>query len=125
MGSVSWSTTSTPDTSSIDELRVFHLFLSVPVERPDFVSTLGSCKTVTYQGVATKASLLRLPGVPNWATATRIVSQGADGAGIIGLCRGLYVSVAFTQKPGGDLAPDDTTALVKFFNDQATKLEAI
>ena len=38
------STTSTPDTSSIDELRVFHLFLSVPVERPDFVSTLGSVK---------------------------------------------------------------------------------
>jgi hypothetical protein len=125
VGSVSWSTTSAADMSSIDELKVFNLFLSVPVERPDFVSTLDKCGTVTYQGVATKASLLRLPRVPNWATATRVISQGADGAGIIGLCRGLFVSVAFTQKPGGDLSPDDTNALVKLFNDQVAKLEAI
>lgn len=124
-GSVSWSTTRTPDTSSVEQLRVFQLFLSVPVERPDFVALLGKCATVTYQGVATTASLLRLPGVPSWATATRIVTQVADGAGIIGLCRGLYVSVAFTRKPGGELSPDDTNDLVKLFNDQVAKLEAI
>ena len=71
-------------------------------------------------------SPLPLPGVPSWANATRITAQGADGgAGIIGLCRGLYVSVAFTQKPGGDLSPNDTNALVKLFNDQVAKLEAI
>ncbi len=66
-----------------------------------------------------------MPGVPSWATPTRIFASGADGAGIIGLCRGLYVSVAFTQKPGGDLSPNDTSALVKLFNDQVAKLEAI
>jgi hypothetical protein len=68
---------------------------------------------------------LSLPGLPSWALATRIIAPGADGAGIIGLCRGLYVSVAFTQKPGGDLSPSDTDALVKLFNDQVAKLEAI
>jgi hypothetical protein len=66
-----------------------------------------------------------LQGLPSWAIATRIVAQGADGAGIIGLCRGLYVSVAFTQLPGGDISPNDTNALVKLFNDQVAKLEAI
>jgi hypothetical protein len=68
---------------------------------------------------------LPLPGLPSWAVATRITGQGADGAGIIGLCRGLYVSVAFTQKHGGDISQNDTNALVKLFNDQVAKLEAI
>jgi hypothetical protein len=124
-GAVSWTTTGTPDTSSIKATRAFHLFLTVPVERPDFEALLGKCGTVTYQGATTTASLLRLPGVPSWATATRIVTQGVDGAGIIGLCRGLFVSVAFTQQPGGELSPDDANDLVKLFNDQVAKLEAI
>jgi hypothetical protein len=68
---------------------------------------------------------LSLPGLPSWALATRIIAPGGEGAGIIGLCRGLYVSVAFTQKPGGDLSPSDTDALVKLFNDQVARLEAI
>jgi len=50
---------------------------------------------------------------------------GVDGAGIVGFCRGLFVSVVFNQKPGGDLSPNDTNALVKLFNDQVAKLEAI
>jgi hypothetical protein len=33
--------------------------------------------------------------------------------------------VAFTQQPVGDLSPNDTDALVKLFNDQVAKLEAI
>jgi hypothetical protein len=36
-----------------------------------------------------------------------------------------FVSVPFTQKPGGNLSPSDTDALVKLFNDQVAKLEAI
>jgi hypothetical protein len=124
-GAVTWSTTSTPDTSPTEELKVFNLFLVVPRERPDLESLLGKCGTIKYQGLTTTASPLRLPGVPSWATATRITTPGADGAGIIGLCRGLYISVAFTQKPGGDLSPSDTDALVKLFNDQVAKLEAI
>jgi hypothetical protein len=35
------------------------------------------------------------------------------------------VSVVFTQLPGGDISPNDTNALVKLFNDQVAKLEAI
>ncbi len=89
------------------------------------MAKLAKCGTVTYQGTTTTAELLRLPGVPSWATATRLVTQGVDGAGIIGLCRGLYVSVAFSQQPGGDLSSDDTNVLVKLFNDQVAKLEAI
>jgi hypothetical protein len=50
---------------------------------------------------------------------------GGGGAGIIGLCRGLYVSVVFAQQPGGDISPNDTNALAKLFNDQVAKLEAI
>ena len=69
-------------------------------------------------------SPLALPGLPSSAIATRITLK-ADGADIIGLCRGLYVSVAFTQQPGGDLSPNDTNALVKLFNDQVAKIEAI
>ena len=97
----------------------------MPAERPDLRSLLGKCGTIEYQGATSTASLLPLPALPSWAIATRITAQGADGAGIIGLCRGLYVSVAFTQKPGGDLSPNDTNALVKLFNDQVAKLEAI
>jgi hypothetical protein len=124
-GTVIWSTTSTPDNSATEEIRVFQLFLTMPAERPDLVSLIGKCPTVTYQGVSTTASLLRLPGVPSWATATRLVTEGADGVGIIGLFRGLYVSVAFTQRPGGDLSSADTDALAKLFNDQVAKLEAM
>jgi hypothetical protein len=65
---------------------------------------------------------LRVRGVgPNWGGTTSSVRP----AGIIGLCRGLYVSVAFTQQPVGDLSPNDTDALVKLFNDQVAKLETI
>ena len=69
-------------------------------ERPDLRSLLPKCGTVKFQGATTTAAELPLPGLPSWALATRIGAQGADGAGIIGLCRGLYVSVAFTQKRG-------------------------
>ena len=122
-GSVSWSSTTAPGTST--NLKVFNLFLVLSAERPDFTTLLGKCRTVEYQGLASTVEALPLSGLPSWATPTRIFAPGADGAGIIGLCRGLYVSVAFTQKPGGDLSPNDTNALVKLFNDQVAKLEAI
>jgi hypothetical protein len=124
-GSVSWSMLRSTGASTNNDGRYFHLFLAVPAERPDLRTLLGKCGAVKYQGMTTRASALPLPGLPSWALATRIVAPGADGAGIIGLCRGLYVSVAFTQKPGGDLSPKDTDALVKLFNDQVAKLEAI
>jgi hypothetical protein len=131
-GSVSWSSTKPAGTSTNSEGRFFHLFLIVPAERPDLRSLLGKCGTVEYQGITTRISALPMPGLPSWAVATRVIVHGADGiapradgAGIIGLCRGLYVSVSFTQKPAGDLSPNDGDALVKLFNDQVAKLEAI
>jgi hypothetical protein len=75
--------------------------------------------------MTTTISALPMLGVPSWALATRVVAHGADGAGILGLCRGLYISVSFTQQPVGDLSPNDTDALVKLFNNQVAKLEAI
>jgi hypothetical protein len=124
-GSVSWSTMRSAGTSTNNEGKVFNLFLAVPAERPDFRGLLGKCGTIEYQGHTITASPLPLPGLPSWSTATRVTTQGANGAGIIGLCRGLYVSVVFTQQPGGDISPNDTNALVKLFNDQVAKLEAI
>jgi hypothetical protein len=124
-GSVSWSMLRSTAASTNNDGKYFLLFLIVPAERPDLRSLLGKCGTVKAQGATTRVSPLPLPGLPSWALATRIFAPGADGAGIIGLCRGLYVSVAFTQKPGGDLSPNDTDALVKLFNDQVAKLEAI
>ena len=112
-------------TSTNNEGKLFNLFLAVAAERPDLRSLLGKCGTIKYQGVSTTATPLPLPGLPSWSTADRVNVGGADGAGIIGLCRGLYVSTVFTQKPGGDLSPNDTNALVKLFNDQVAKLEAI
>jgi hypothetical protein len=123
--SVSWSTMRSAGTSTNREGKVFNLFLAVPSERPDLKSLLGKCGTIKFQGITTTASPLSLPGLPNWAVASRINAQGADGAGIIGLCRGLYVSVAFTQLPGGTLSEDDSDALAKLFNDQVAMLEAI
>jgi hypothetical protein len=101
------------------------LFLAVPAERPDLRSLLAKCGTVKFQGAIATTAPLPLPGLPSWALATRVAADAASGAGIIGLYRGLYVSVAFTQKPGADLSPNDTNALVKLFNDQVAKLEAI
>ena len=124
-GRVSWSSTKSAGASTNSEGRFFHMFLIVPAERPDLRSLLGKCGTVEYQGITTRVSALPMPGLPSWAVATRIFAHGTDGAGIIGLCRGLYVSVAFTQQPVGDLSPNDTDALVKLFNDQVAKLEAI
>jgi hypothetical protein len=126
-GSVTWSTMRSAGTSTNNDGKFFNLFLAVPAQRPDLRSLLGKCGTIEYQGAATSVTLLHLPGLPSSATATRITAQGADaaGAGIIDLCRGLYVSVVFTQKPGGDISPKDTNALVKLFNDQVAKLEAI
>src|SRR5215217_5508612 len=46
-GTISWSSTS-PDTST--NLKVFSLFLSVPVERPDLTTLLGKCRSVEFQG---------------------------------------------------------------------------
>jgi hypothetical protein len=114
-------------TSTNNEGKVFSLYLAVPAERPDLRSLLGKCGTIEFRGVTMTDSPLPLPGLPSWSIATRITTPGADaaGAGIIGLFRGLYVSVAFTQKPGGDISPNDTNALVKLFNDQVAKLEAI
>ena len=122
-GTASWSTTTSPDTSTT--LKVFNLALLVSAERPHFATMLGKCRTVKYQGLTSTVEPLPLSGLPSWSTPTRVFAPGADGAGIIGLCRGLYVSVAFTQKPGGDLSPNDTSALVKLFNDQVAKLEVI
>jgi hypothetical protein len=126
-GSASWSTMRSAGTSTNNEGKVFNLFLVVPAERPDLRSLLGKRGTIEYQGHTNTESPLTLPRLPSWAIAMHITAQGADGdgAGIIGPCRGLYVSVAFTQKPGGDLSPNDTNALVKLFNDQVAKLEAI
>jgi hypothetical protein len=124
-GTVSWSSTKPAGTSTNSEGRFFNLSLIVPAERPDLRSLLGKCATVKFQGVTATASLLPLPGVPSWALATRVIAHGAHGAGIIGLCRGLYVSVSFAQQPVGDLSPNDTDALVKLFNDQVAKLDAI
>ena len=112
-------------TSTNNEGKAFNLFLTVPAERPDLRSLLGRCGTIKYQGDTTTATPLPLPGLPSWSTAYCITAGGVDGAGIIGLCRGLYVSVVFTQQPGGDISPNDTNALVKLFNDQVAKLEAI
>jgi hypothetical protein len=112
-------------TSTNNDGKFFNLFLLVPAERPDLRSLLGKCGTIEFGGVTTMVSPSPLPGLPSWADATRITSQGVVGAGIVGLCRGLYVSVAFTQTPGGDISPNDTNALVKLFNDQVAKLEAI
>ncbi len=125
MGSVTWSTMRSVGTSTNNEGKLFSLYLVVPAERPDLRSLLGKCGTIEYQGHTGTVSPLPLPGLPSWANATRVTSPGADGAGVIGLCRGLYVSVAFGQKPGGDISPNDTNALVKLFNDQVAKLEAM
>ncbi|MDT5126500.1 MAG: hypothetical protein QOH54_2144 [Mycobacterium sp.] len=124
-GSVAWSTTKSGGTSTNNEGKYFNLFLLVPTERPDLRSLLGKCGAIEFQGATATVSPLPLQGLPSWSIATRITGQGADGAGIIGLCRGLYVSVAFTQLAGGDISPNDTNALVKLFNDQVAKLEAI
>ena len=112
-------------TSTNNEGKVFNLFLTVSTERPNLGSLLRKCGTIKYQGDTTTLSPLPLPGLPSWSTAYRVTTRGADGAGIIGICRGLYVSVVFTQQPGGDISPNDTNALVKLFNDQVAKLEAI
>jgi hypothetical protein len=112
-------------TATNSEGKFFNLFLLVPAERPDLRSLLGKCGTVESQGGTTTMSPLPLPGLPSWAIAMRVTGQGAEGAGIIGLYRGLYVSVVFTQLPGGDISPNDTNALVKLFNDQVAKLEAM
>jgi hypothetical protein len=124
-GSVSWSTMRSAGRSTSNEGKFYKLFLAVPTERPDFRSLLGKCGTIEYQGHTTTATPLPLPGLPSWSTAYRVAVGGVNGAGITGLCRGLFVSVIFTQKPGGDLSPNDTNALVKLFNDQVAKLEAI
>ena len=129
-GSVSWSTMRL-GTSTNNEGKVFNLFLAVPAERPDFRSLFGKCGTIKYQGDTTTMSPLPLPGLPSWSTAYRLTvrradgARGPDGAGIIGFCRGLLVSVVFTQLPGGDISPNDTNALVTLFNDQVAKLQAI
>jgi hypothetical protein len=124
-GSVSWSTMRSAGTSTNNEGKVFNLFLVVPTERPDFRSLLGKCGTIEYHGDTITVTPLPLPGLPSWSTAYRVTVGGVNGAGIIGLCRGLYVSVVFSQQPSGDLSPNDTNALVKLFNDQVAKLEAI
>jgi hypothetical protein len=127
MGGVSWSTRKPANTlaTSRTEGKFFNLFLAVPTEHPDLNSLLRQCGTITAQGMTVKVEPLLLPGLPNWAVATRITLKQADGVGIIGLCRGLYVSVAFNQLPSSDISPKDTNALVKVFNDQVAKLEAI
>jgi len=96
-GSASWSSTTSSGTSTT--LKVFNLFLVLSAERPDFTTLLGKCRTIEYQGLTSTVTPLPLAGLPSWSTPTRIVVPEADGAGIIGLCRGLYVSVAFTQSP--------------------------
>ena len=116
-GSVSWTPPIPAGTSTNNKGKFFNLFLIVPAERPDLRSLLGKCGTIEIQGIATKVSPLPMPGVPSWALPTRVAAHGANGAGIIGLYRGLYVSVSFTQNPAADLSPNDTDALVKLFND--------
>lgn len=122
-GMAGWSTTTSPETATT--ARLFNLSLQVPAERPDFARLIDRCRTVRYQGITATASPLTLPRLPDWAHASRIHVQGSDGVTVIGLCRGLYIAVAFTQKPGGELSPQDSDAVVTLFNAQVSKLEAI
>jgi hypothetical protein len=50
---------------------------------------------------------------------TELTAQGSSAFAVVASAR------AFTQQPVGDLSPNDTDALVKLFNDQVAKLEAI
>ena len=68
---------------------------------------------------------MTLPGLPEWADATRITVGDATGVGVLGLYRGLYISLTFFQLPSGDISADDKRALVQLFNDQVGKLEAM
>jgi len=128
IGFVNWSTMRSDGESTNNEGREIKLFLALAAERPDLRALLGKCGTVRYQGVTSiTVAPLPLPGLPSWADSSRITTPGVAGAaaGIVGLYRGLFVSLTFTQLPGGDISPNDTDALVKLFNDQVTKLEAM
>lgn len=118
-GSESWSTMTPTKNSG------FKLILTVPAERTDFAALVGKCGTIEHQGASVTVTPLSLPGVPQWATAMRTAAEGADGAQIIGLYRGLYISVVFNQTPAGDLAADDSDALARLFYEQVRKLESL
>jgi hypothetical protein len=120
---VSWSAPKSPDAPTA--ASEFKLVLTVPAERTDFASLVGKCSSIEYQGSTVTIAPLALQGVPTWATATRTSTKGADGAGIIGLHRGLYVSVAFNKTPAGELSPDETNALARLFYEQVTKLDTM
>jgi hypothetical protein len=120
-GSVAWQTPPS-DTGSGSGYK---LFLIVPAERPDIAALVGKCSKIEHQGSTVDVTPLPLQGVPDWATATRTTTEGADGATIIGLFRGLYISVTFSQTPAGDLAVGDSDGLVRLFYEQVKKLEAM
>lgn len=124
-GSVSWSTLTTDDTSPKKEGKDVRLFLALAAARPDLKALVGKCGTVRYQGTTETIAPLPLPGLPSWADATRISVAGATGVGVLGLYRGLYISLTFTQLPAGDISPDDTHAVVQLFNAEVTKLETM
>ena len=125
VGFVKWSTTkpAAPPVNAVS--NDFSLYLGVPAERPDLKSLSSKCDTVRFHGVTTTYSSLAAPELPSWAVASRVTVSGASGAGIIGFCRGLYISASFLQKPGGDISRTDTDTLVRLFNAQVAKLEAI
>lgn len=120
-GSIGWQT----PPSDTGTGSGYKLFLIVPAERPDIKSLVGKCSTIEHQGSTVNVAALPLQGVPDWATATRTTTDGADGATIIGLFRGLYISVTFSQTPAGDLAVGDSDGLVRLFYEQVKKLEAM
>ena len=61
-GSVSWSSTTSPGTST--KLKLFNLFLAVSAERPEFTTLLGKCRTIEYQGLTPRSSPFPCLGCP-------------------------------------------------------------
>ncbi|MBP1820096.1 hypothetical protein [Mycobacterium sp. OAE908] len=124
-GDVKWATVSATGEALNADHGGYLLSISVPRERPDLKSLLSRCASIEHEGVTATYSPLPAQGLPDWAVATRVATRGATGADIMGYCRGLYISANFIQRPAADMSPTDTDTLVKLFNEQAAKLEAI
>ncbi|HZQ33230.1 MAG TPA: hypothetical protein VFB19_16025 [Mycobacterium sp.] len=113
----------------------FGMTIGLTAERPDYQSLVSACRTVRTADEQQYAIEQRhLSGLPAWSITTLRTHGGDWLLSTVGFHRGVFLWATCSQTQGEDApkgfglgAPDeqDNLALVKLFNDQVAKLDAV
>lgn len=106
----------------------FNVSIELHKERIDYRNVVGKCGTFKVGNITNTVTKRSLPGLPDWAIAIQPATsprQEITELDVLGYHRGVFIESRWRKLPPGDPSQEDIASLVKIFNDQVTKLEAV